>query len=405
MALPHAVVIGLDCITGLQTARILAGRGVPVVGVAGNPRHFAARTQVCERILAGDLMSVQLIDLLVDLGPTLPRRAVLVPCTDLSVLLVSRYRDRLSPWYHVLLPDHATVETLTDKVRFIQHAQENGLPIPHTVVLRNRTDAEYAAKELKYPCVLKPPVKSATWQRFTSLKVIQVENAHELLATYDRVSGWADVLLAQQWVEGGEDALYSCNAYFDATGQPLATFVARKVRQWPPHTGTSTLGEECRNDEVLIETLKLFQGVGFHGLAYLEMKRDARSGRHYIIEPNVGRPTGRSAIAERGGVELLYTAFCDAVDIPLLQEREQRYVGVKWIDLRRDLQSAAYFMRRGELTPRQWLASVRGRKAHAVLSWTDPRPFLFEMAYAGGQAVDAAKRWGRRTLRSGERLR
>ena len=50
---------------------------------------------------------------------------------------------------------------------------------------------------------------------------------------------------------GGEDELYSCNAYFDAAGQPLATFVARKVRQWPPDIGTSASGEECRNDEVL----------------------------------------------------------------------------------------------------------------------------------------------------------
>ena len=31
---PHAIVIGLDSITGLQTARILSQRGVPVIGIA-----------------------------------------------------------------------------------------------------------------------------------------------------------------------------------------------------------------------------------------------------------------------------------------------------------------------------------------------------------------------------------
>ena len=31
---PWAVLIGLDCVTGLQTARILSGRGVRVVGIA-----------------------------------------------------------------------------------------------------------------------------------------------------------------------------------------------------------------------------------------------------------------------------------------------------------------------------------------------------------------------------------
>ena len=65
------------------------------------------------------------------------------------------------------------------------------------------------------------------------------------------------------------------------------------------------MGQECYNDEVLEETLRLFSRVGYHGLGYLEMKRDQRTGRHYILEANVGRPTVRSAIAEGGGVALV----------------------------------------------------------------------------------------------------
>ena len=49
---------------------------------------------------------------------------------------------------------------------------------------------------------------------------------------------------------------------------PLATFVARKVRQWPPLVGTSASGEECRNDEVRDTAVALFGGLGYHGLAY-----------------------------------------------------------------------------------------------------------------------------------------
>jgi D-aspartate ligase len=46
-----AVVAALDCITGLQTARILAARGVPVIGVAADRRHFCARTRVVRRVI------------------------------------------------------------------------------------------------------------------------------------------------------------------------------------------------------------------------------------------------------------------------------------------------------------------------------------------------------------------
>jgi predicted ATP-grasp superfamily ATP-dependent carboligase len=219
------------------------------------------------------------------------------------------------------------------------------------------------------------------------VKAFQARDGDELLELYDRVAPWADRLLAQEWIDGEADALYSVNAYFDRSARPLVTFVARKLRQWPPHTGTSSLGEECRNDDVLTESLRLFEGLGYHGLAYVEMKRDARTGRHVVIEPNIGRPTGRSAIAEAGGVELLYTAYCDMTGLPLPRARRQRYGAAKWIDDRRDLQSALYFLRRGELSPAEWWRSVRGPKTHAVLSRTDPLPFALDVLQAGRRGV------------------
>lgn len=47
------------------------------------------------------------------------------------------------------------------------------------------------------------------------------------------------------------------------------------------------------------------------------MKKDRRDGRCYLVEPNIGRPIGRLAIAEAGGVPLLYTMSCDAIGRPL----------------------------------------------------------------------------------------
>jgi D-aspartate ligase len=391
------VVVGLDNITGLQTARILAARGVRVVGVAGDPRHFACRTRACDDVVAADLFTEGLVDALVRLRPSLGDRPALFPCTDMAVLLISRHRDRLG-CYRLALPEHAVVEMLMDKVSFLRHAEEHALPIPGTVIIENRADAERAARTLAYPAVLKPPIKSAAWQAHTSAKAFQVADGAELLAVHDRVGAWSERLIAQEWVHGGADALYSCNAYFDADSRPLVTFVARKLRQWPPHTGTSSLGEECRNDDVLSETLRLFGGVGYHGLAYLEMKRDARTGRHLIIEPNIGRPTGRSAIAEAGGVDLLYTAYCDIVGLPLPAARQQRYVGAKWIEDRRDAQSALYFLRRGELTPAGWWRSVRGPKSHAVLSRSDPLPFVHDLVQSARKGV---RRVARRLRRLG----
>lgn len=402
---PAAVVIGLDSITGLQTARILADRGVPVVGVAADRRHWGARTNACVEVLQSPLSGDELVHTLLALGRRIGGRSVLLPCTDASVSTLSSARVTLADHFVLPLAPDPVVQLLMDKVSFARHARDTALPVPRTELLSTRLDAEQVADDMTYPCVLKPPVKSAEWEKNTSAKGYAVDNAEEFLAVYDRVSSWAPVLLAQQWVRGGEDGLYSCNAYFDSRGEALVTFVARKVRQWPPEIGTSASGEECRNDEVLDATLRLFGQVGFQGLAYLEMKRDVHTGRLLIIEPNVGRPTGRSAIAEAGGVELVYTAYCDAAGLPLPAAREQRYVGTKWLDLRRDAQAAVVAHRRGELSWAEWARSLRGPKAHAIWSRRDPVPFAVDVVQATwksrGKVAAALVAGGRSLVRDG----
>lgn len=378
---PYAILLYFESFIGVQTARILSGHGVPVIGVAKNPDHPFCKTNACEKIIQADSLSIDLIHTLVALGPTLDQKAVLFPCSDMSVLLISRHRQDLAPWYHVVLPEPDVLDRLMSKIGFTTFAQEQGLPIPKTFLLHNREDALQAAKELTYPCALKPPVKTEEWTtQSDGAKVYKVFSAEDLLALYDRCSDWAEALMVQEWVEGPESNLYSFNGYFGADSKPLVTFIARKIRQWPPETGISSLGVECRNDTVLREALRLFQSVNYRGLAYLEIKRDSRSGEHFIIEPNLGRPTGRSAIAEAGGVELVYTAYCDAAGLPLPDNREQTYGGAKWIYWRHDIQSALHYWRRGELPLKEWRESWRGPKACALFSWTDPKPFWADIA-------------------------
>ncbi|MBA2730495.1 MAG: carboxylate--amine ligase [Euzebyaceae bacterium] len=373
---PPAIVIGLDCLQGLQSARILSARGVPVVGIAKDRAHYATATRACESILIADTGGPALTDLLERLGPSFRSRPVLFPCQDKNVLLLSRDRHRLEPWYRIALAPNDVVETLMDKASFYDYAQKAGLPLPPTYVLRDRADAERAAAELPYPSILKPSVRLREWSRHTKLKALIAEEPRQLLEHYDLFSQWASVLVAQQLIRGGDSAHVTCNSYYDRRGEPLVIFTTRKIRQWPPRTGQACSSEEVRDDEAVDLTLRVFGGIGYHGLGYLETKRDAVTGQHSIIEANVGRPTGRSATAEAADVELLYTMYCDAVGLPLPVNRKQRYLGVKWLHLLRDLQASGYHWRRGELTVREWWRSISGPRTHAIASWRDPLPFV-----------------------------
>jgi predicted ATP-grasp superfamily ATP-dependent carboligase len=376
---PHAIVIGLDCITGLQTARILARRGVPVIGIASDPRHFCARTRAVQEVVQADVAGPGLIGALERMAPRFAVPPVLYPCSDAAVLGLSRERSRLEAHYRLALPRHDVVERLMSKPSMTEFAQRNGFLVPATADVFKAEDVERALPTLRFPCTLKPAVKDARWIAHTKEKAFKAHDAGELRALFAAHGGFADHFVVQQWIDGDETELYSCNCYFGRDGEPLATFVARKIRQWPPETGTSALGVECRADPVLAETLRLFRLVDYRGLGYVEMKRDTTSGEFYLIEPNVGRPTGRSAIAEAGGVELLYTMYCDLAGLPLPEARVQRYGEAKWIYLRHDLQAAFYRWRHGELTIREWWRSIGGAKAYAVFSARDPLPFLLDL--------------------------
>ena len=384
---PKAIVIGLDSVTGLQTARILSGHNVPVIGIAKDRGHYCCKTKVCQSILEADTEGDELIAALEKLGSSLERKAVLFPCSDSSVLVLSRHKDQLLEWYHTILPAAEVIEMMVDKVAFYRYAQEHGFPIPKTYFLSSREDVEEAIQKLTFPVILKPPYRPIEWRNHTKEKAFKVANADELLLTYSKYREWADILIAQEWINGGDTNHITCNCYFDSASEPLVTFTSRKLRQWPQRTGQGCFGEAYRDDTVACETVRLYQSVGFHGLGYIEMKRDEISGKYFIIEPNVGRPTGRSATAEANGVELIYTMYCDAVGWPLPTNREQKGGDVKWIYLRRDVQSAFHSFVRRELTLREWWRSIRGRKWDAVFSWTDPAPFWYDLWKAVGLLI------------------
>jgi len=241
--LPYAIIIGLDNLVGIQTTRILSRHNIPVIAIAKDPDHYSCRTRVCEKIIYTDTTSEELIHVLIDLGSNFAQKAVLYPCTDMNVLLISRHRHELGKWYHIALPSPEVVEVLMDKLSFYTYAQENGFQIPPTRFLNKREDAVQAAEEFIFPCILKPPMSAIpTWEKNSKLKAYKVSTPAELLEYYDRLIQWSQNLIIQEWIVGPDSNLFSCNCYLDAQSIPLVTFVARKLRQWPPVTGESSLG-------------------------------------------------------------------------------------------------------------------------------------------------------------------
>lgn len=387
-----AVILGVDSITGLQSARLLADRGIEVMGVARNGRHFASASRRLRAVV--EASSDDLVGVLESFDAALGRPFVVIPCSDSWVSALAGSRPRWPHHVRSVSPEPDMIDTLMSKVGFSEFAARNGFAVPRTVVLADGEGIEGPIQELRFPLVVKPDRKPANWDAWMGGKVSVARDPAQLRSVVRRGLQRADSLIVQEWVEGGEDALLSFNGYFDRHSMPLAAFTARKLRQWPPGAGTSASGEEIRDDEIVDLAIELFQKASFRGLAYLEVKRRSSDGLPVLIEANVGRPTGRSAICEAGGVELVYSAYRDALGLPPLSDNRQLYRGVKWVYLRHEVQAAVSAMRGGELTGRQWLRSLRGRKVYAVWSVGDPLPFFVDI-YHTVRKVLTRRRWGR----------
>lgn len=376
---PVAVIVGSDSVTGLQTSRILSAHGIRVIGLASRMDHFCCRTRTSERIVASKTSGPELVTTLQSLCKEFGEAPVLIPCTDLSVLTISKYREDLDG-YRFVLSEHQLLETLIDKVDFALFAEQQGFAVPKTRVLTVQSDAQQAADDLTFPVFVKPAVKTPKWEANTALKAVRTNSSDELLMAWKTYSEFSDTLIAQEFIHGNVDDCFTVNVYFDRAGNPQCCYASQKTRQWPPDFGTACLAQESNNQSVVDQTLSFFSKLNYRGLGYIEFKRDQRSGEFLIIEPNIGRPTGRSAMADACGVPLMLTAYCDAADLPLPRPCDAPHSErpLKWVHLRRDLQAGIRDWRRGDTTLFRWLRSIQGRRIFAVAHSCDRRPFVSE---------------------------
>lgn len=379
MQYPSAIVIKLDTTTGLQTSRILAGYGIPVIGIADNHNSYFCKTNTCQKIIASKTSGKELLQTLLDLGKTLDTKSVLIPCSDESVHTISLYRDKLKKWFNFILPEHDTIELLTEKERLYKYCIDNNHSIPPTFFPKQKSDLNDIAGVINYPCMLKPNRNDMKWLSLFGHKVIKINTQEQLYESIELCLNSGVTPILQDWVEGEESNIYQCYFYFDADQNPLYTYTSRKIRQWPVEIGEACLVEDNHNEMAIKEALKFYSTTRFTGLTSLEIKIDVKNGNNYIIEPDVSRPNTSIGLVEAVGVPILYTLYCDALNLPAKNSIRTKKKGIKWVCIRTYLFAswANHLQRR--LTLLESLKSIYGVNSFAVLSLRDPAPFIFDM--------------------------
>lgn len=323
-----AVVIGADA-DGLGIARSLGVANVPVVVVDTDHRRPAMHSRYAQPYIAQALSGPRLIASLLELRARFDCKTVLFPTTDPQVETLSKYRERLDGAFYLRLPSQHCVCTLLHKCGFQKLAEELGFPVPRAVSLRDEKDLDELDK-IRFPAVAKPGNKALFFSNHAE-RARKVHSRWDAEAFCLAILPRAPDLIFQEWIEGGESDIYFCLQYRGAGGVTIGSFTGRKLRCWPPQTGSTASCVAAPEVALMLElmTTSFFDKTEFVGMCSMEFKRDCRTGEFFMIEPTVCRTDWQEEVATLNGVNIPLAAYCYELGLPLPVVKSLRHA-VTW---------------------------------------------------------------------------
>ena len=300
----------------------------------------------------------------------------LIPTHDEQVLQISRHLTDQDFPFRYAGPDRNTFETLYDKRRSHLWAESLGLEPPRSFLpetKRDRPDSE----ELAYPFLVKPAIKE-NFKKQTNQKAILVRDEAQLEAllsgTLEPVP--AQELIYQELITGRSEHNWSYAGFF-VRGEPIAAFTARRTRQHPPDFGrASTFVEAVHDPEVEERSLAALRSLQYTGLAEVEWKRDSATKRLRYLEINA-RSWGWHSLSE-DVVGNLATMVHHYLSGQKLGHIKPTYGG-SWVRYLTDLPVGVHLWRTGDLSAREYVASLRARDLQ-ICEWAsnDVLPFFLQ---------------------------
>ncbi|MFN3649548.1 MAG: ATP-grasp domain-containing protein [Armatimonadota bacterium] len=364
----------LACVMGdidLVRALGLAGIRCAVVVEEGDPTCYSRFTEARIGWLDPWKEPEALVSRLLEFAAKQPAPPVLFYQEDRSLLLTSRYRDRLAGAFRFVVPDRELTEDLVDKARFQVLAERLELPVPRTRRAAPHQTGPDAAEGLRYPLVVKPLTrKTESWMPIAGAnKALRVESPAALRELWARLAEAELEVLVQEWIDGPETAIESYHAYVDAEGFVAAEFTGKKVRTYPVECGYSTALSLTRAADVAELGRELARRMGFRGVAKLDFKR-APDGSLYLLEVNP-RFNLWHHLGAVAGVNLPAVVYADLAGLPR-PEVALRKPDARWCYLWYDAMAS-----RGWGVPvHQWVPWALSCEAKSAVAIDDPMPFL-----------------------------
>jgi len=371
-----AYVLGTGA-NGLGVIRSLGRLGVPIVGVDFSADAPGLRSKYCEPLVTADptRQPQRVLEALVREGKNHSTKGILFPTSDDFVLFVSRFRHQLAESFQFAIPASEVLESIINKGKQYELAEENGVLCPRTYYPRSMRDILDIKDRVEYPALIKP-YYSHLWQTEFKLKGIRVNTPRELVASFKEVSDPSFQAMVQSFVPGPHENIIEVCIYLSPKhgGKLLALFVDRKIRQYPVDFGVGTCMDSVHDDQALKIGLTLLRRLSYRGVAAVEFKKDARDGTYKLLDLNA-RLWLQNLLATQAGVNFSLVQYLDLTDQSV--ELQKDYAdGVVWLDATQDFRAYRDLSGSIPLSVLNWLRSIRRVDCHAYYARDDVRPLL-----------------------------
>lgn len=309
---PPAILLGLENAISLTVLRELGEHGVPIHGVTRDADSVGAASRHCTRLH------------LRPSGPIAEWLPALITSTGACALFAISESDLLQLGAmpamigacRLLVPRAERFARVIDKLQTLDIARGIGLRVPQTWQPRVGEDFAAHIAAMRYPLVAKwanPPEviplldqAGLTWE-----KAVYLRNAEELAALLDQFTPIGHWPLIQQYCRGvGLGQMLHMR-----DGRATLRFQHRRLHEWPPEGGVSTL---CRAEPgdahgaQMDLSEQLLRALDWEGPAMVEYRYDAQTGDYWLMEVN-GRFWGSLPLAWHSGAYFAWESYRRAI--------------------------------------------------------------------------------------------
>jgi predicted ATP-grasp superfamily ATP-dependent carboligase len=385
----------------LAIIRSLGRVGIPVYAVHQTRKAPALRSKYCRGVFELSIEEASqevAVESLQRIAKTVGGRPLLIPTEDASCVFVEDNSDALRESYRFPKRPDGLAQGLSSKREMYNLCKRFDVPTPEAMFPESREDVARFARTAVFPLMVKP-VDNREVQDLPGAGKAVVSTGPELLDLFDRFgSGQARPnLVLQEYIPGGAESVWMFNGYFNADSACLVGITGKKLRQYPPYVGQTSLGV-CEPNRVVDETTRRFmRAIGYTGILDIGYRYDARDGKYKLLDVNPRLGAAFRLFVADNGLDVARALYLDMTGQPVREGGAVR--GRKWFVENYDLVASLKYRRDGLLSIREWSSSFHGVRESAWFAADDLRPFgamsIASAKYLAGRRSHAQRAWWR----------